>query len=155
MLYHFSRSPNYYSKFKIFSIYKHKIKCIYFLCGYLKMATKIFIKYTYQVLLVFHLPLFLVITNSILLFIYLLIFHCFDVGHLYATLLRTVFNKKEIKENINTFIIPISIAVISFFWLYLKIPYYWYFYILLTVFHNLRQGWGLIRWYEKKNKTYI
>ena len=69
-------------------------------------------------------------------------------------MLRTLLNKEELISNPITILVPILIAILSFLWLYLKIPYYWSFYILITVFHNLRQGWGLVRWYEKKNKRF-
>jgi hypothetical protein len=87
-------------------------------------------------------------------FFYFFIFHLVDVGHVYSTMLRTIFNKEELKREYKTLLAPLMIAIISFLWLFLKIPFFWSFVVYFTVFHNLRQGWGFVRWYEKLNNKY-
>lgn len=85
---------------------------------------------------------------------YFFIFHIVDVGHVYSTMLRTILSKSELLREPLTIGVPIAIALLSFLWLFFKIPYYWTFVVYFTVFHNLRQGWGLVRWYEKLNNSF-
>ena len=84
-----------------------------------------------------------------------IIFNFIDVGHVYSTVLRTVFDKEERSRSKRYILTPIILSVIIFMWMYFKIPYFWSFVGYFTLYHNLRQGFGIMKWYEKKNNSFI
>jgi len=68
-----------------------------------------------------------------------------DNGHVYMTYSRV---KKEFKQSPLFFtLVPLSITVGIFLWLYFKIPYFWSFVVYATFFHFVRQVYGINRWY--------
>lgn len=85
---------------------------------------------------------------------YFLVFYFLDAGHVYTTLWRTLFNKSELKREPLTWQVPVVILLLTTMWLLLKIPYFWSFVVYYTFYHNLRQGWGIVRWYEKLNRRF-
>jgi hypothetical protein len=85
---------------------------------------------------------------------YFFVFYFLDAGHVYTTLWRTMFNPTEFKREPLTWQVPLVILLLTTIWLLLKIPYFWSFVVYYTFYHNLRQGWGIIRWYEKINQRF-
>lgn len=83
-----------------------------------------------------------------------IIFNFIDAGHVYSTVWRTIFDKEEIKRSKRYILTPIILSVLIGFWLYFKIPYFWSFVGYFTIYHNLRQGFGIMKWYEKKNEIF-
>lgn len=83
-----------------------------------------------------------------------IIFNFIDVGHVYSTVFRTIFDKKERERSSMYLMTPIYLIIIIFLWMYFKIPYFWSFVGYFTLYHNLRQGFGIMKWYEKKNGIY-
>lgn len=83
-----------------------------------------------------------------------LVFNFVDVGHVYSTVWRTIFDKVEYNRSKRYLYTPIILVVITFSWIYFKIPYFWSFVGYFTLYHNLRQGFGITKWYEKKNENF-
>ncbi|MEK6556026.1 MAG: hypothetical protein AABZ31_12345, partial [Bdellovibrionota bacterium] len=76
-----------------------------------------------------------------------------DSGHVYTTLWRTYFHSDEVKTDPLTYILtPLLIVLCFFFWAYLQFPGLWSFIVYATLFHHIRQNYGLLKWYEKLNK---
>lgn len=75
-----------------------------------------------------------------------------DAGHAYSTILRIYFNKAEFTSNRRTYLLsPFLIWGFVTIWAQLKIPYLWSFFAYNTLFHYIRQNFGVLRWYEKIN----
>lgn len=93
--------------------------------------------------------------NSLLFKITLVFLLSIDSSHIYSTFWRTLFDKEEFKRsNFLYKISPLIIGFLLFLWFFLSIPYFWNFIIYLTVYHQIKQSVGLLKWYMKKNKHY-
>ena len=84
-----------------------------------------------------------------------LILGVLDSGHVYSTLWRSYFNKKEINRK-PFFYKTIPLIIFSFFttWVYLGGLYLGLFIIYMTIFHNIRQLYGISKWYQKINNSF-
>lgn len=102
-------------------------------------------------LLIFELIQSNYLSTAILSFI---IFNFIDVGHVYSTVYRTILDKEERRRSKMYIYTPIALSIVIFLWFIFKIPYFWSFVGYYTLYHNLRQGFGIMKWYEKKNKKY-
>lgn len=93
--------------------------------------------------------------NNFTLIFFLIMIQLLDVGHVYTTVWMTIFDKKELSSNkIRYILYPILIGIIFFLWIYLKIPFFWSFIAYFTIYHNIKQGYGIQRWYQKKHDRY-
>jgi|GEM_PF-2678908 len=76
-----------------------------------------------------------------------------DSGHVWTTLWRThAVREERIRRPWATWL-PLLITVSIAAWLLLGIPGFWIFAVTATLFHNQRQLWGFLRWYEKLSGT--
>lgn len=75
-----------------------------------------------------------------------------DSGHIYTTVWRTWFHPTERQRSAVTWLVPVCIAITFFSWSALKLPYMWSFVLYATVHHNLKQYYGVTRWYETLNR---
>lgn len=79
----------------------------------------------------------------------------FDAGHVYTTVWRTYLNPNELSRKKNYYIrMPIMIFILFFLWMYLDVPYLGAFIAYFTIYHNLRQFYGMSKWYQKINKSF-
>lgn len=74
-----------------------------------------------------------------------------DSGHGYTTALRTYWDREEFASRRAYWLAPLAIFATLFAWAWLGIPYLWTAILYTTVFHHLRQFYGIVRWYEKLN----
>lgn len=94
-------------------------------------------------------------TSSLIFSIGLIILLTIDSSHIYSTFWRTIFNKTERNRSRWMYLYsPILIFVIFFILFLLKFPYFWNFIIYLTVYHQIKQGIGIYKWYQKNNQNY-
>lgn len=77
-----------------------------------------------------------------------------DTGHVYTTAWRTYFYKKEFKRTKIYFYVPILLTLFFFGWHFLQVPYIWNFVFYATIYHYIRQSYGVLKWYEKKNHSF-
>ncbi len=49
---------------------------------------------------------------------------------------------------------PLLIFTVFFLWMYLQVPYLGAFIVYFTIYHNLRQFYGMSKWYQKINKSF-
>lgn len=76
-----------------------------------------------------------------------------DTSHVYATAFRTWFNRDEMRRaKIFHLGVPFLILTILFLWCALGIPGLWSFVLYLTVFHHIRQYYGIHRWSLSLNR---
>jgi len=86
----------------------------------------------------------------------LLISVILDNGHVYFTYSRIA--KEFQKAKVFFVAVPIIIFLTFLTWQYFKIPYFYSFVVYATLFHFIRQAYGINRWYmlsEKGNKLII
>ena len=104
------------------------------------------------------LPIYFILTPNISelsLIIFFILIQLFDVGHVYSTIWMTLFDKKEIISNKFAYLVfPLMISLVFSFWLFFKLPYFWSFIAYFTLYHNFKQGYGIQRWYQKKNNRF-
>lgn len=81
-------------------------------------------------------------------------FSIVDNGHVYMTFLRTYSHTPERSSSIRYLLTPLLVFFIFFLWLWLGGRYFWHFVVYATLFHNIRQFYGITRWYQKKNKNF-
>ena len=74
-----------------------------------------------------------------------------DSGHAYVTALRTYFQKNILLSNPRFILVPTLCFLVFFLWAYFGQPYLWSFVIYATFYHNTRQHYGILKWYEKLN----
>lgn len=79
----------------------------------------------------------------------LIVFTWIDSGHIYITTLRTYTHPKELATSAAYIFAPIIIFFILALWLVSGGYYIWSFIIYATLFHNVRQFYGISRWYQK------
>jgi hypothetical protein len=84
---------------------------------------------------------------------YILLVSAFaDSGHIYTTAWRTWLHPAERQRSATSWAVPVGVALAFFAWAALKLPYMWTFVIYATIHHNLKQYYGVTRWYETINR---
>lgn len=86
--------------------------------------------------------------------IFFAVFALIDSGHVYTTLWRTYLNPKEWRTHKIYIYTPLVILGVIFAWYHFQIPYLWSFIFYATVYHHLRQYFGVLKWYEKLSSSY-
>ncbi|MEY5048589.1 MAG: hypothetical protein RLZZ175_1948 [Bacteroidota bacterium] len=90
-------------------------------------------------------------TNNLQWFILVL---CVDVAHVYSTLYRTYFDKNAFNQNKNFFTLtPIFVFNIALLLAIYDLHLFWTILAYLAVFHFVRQQYGFLRIYQKKNNV--
>lgn len=85
--------------------------------------------------------------------LYILIGTAFiDSGHVYTTIWRTILHPDERRSSRMYALVPFAVALFFCLWSYSNIPYMWNFVIYATLHHNIRQFYGITRWYQTLNK---
>ena len=74
-----------------------------------------------------------------------------DTGHQYVTLWRTIFRRQERTSHPIYWVTPFLILLGMTAWFWLRLPYAWAFVVYVTVYHHIRQYYGMLRWYERLN----
>lgn len=74
-----------------------------------------------------------------------------DSGHVYTTLWRTFFHRPERSRLSVYWILPPILFLIFTTWIYFGGVFLAAFVIYSTTFHNIRQFYGISRWYQKLN----
>lgn len=74
-----------------------------------------------------------------------------DTGHGYVTAWRAFRHPtaQYAKRHGLSFIL---IFLLSWFWMYTQIPYFWTMVVYFTIYHHIRQFFGWNRWYQNLNK---
>jgi hypothetical protein len=77
---------------------------------------------------------------------------CIDVGHVYSTIFRTYLDKQVIQNNRTLFILsPILLYVLSVLLYNVSSLLYWRCLAYLAIFHFIRQQYGFMRLYARKD----
>lgn len=72
-----------------------------------------------------------------------------DSGHVYLTAWRTVLRPEERRASRVYWTVPLAIVLVVALWLLLALPSLWTALVYLTVYHHIRQFYGVSRWYQK------
>lgn len=84
-----------------------------------------------------------------------IVFSLTDVGHTYTTLLKTAFDKGERRFSHMVWLAPVIVMVVMLVWRFnFDFRWWWVFVAYYTLFHNQRQGFGVMKWYESLNKRH-
>ena len=75
-----------------------------------------------------------------------------DSGHVYTTVWRTFFHPDELRSSKLYFIVPVVAFVLFSSWQILGLKGLWSFVVYATLFHHVRQVYGLSKWYQALNK---
>ena len=75
-----------------------------------------------------------------------------DSGHVYTTFWRTYLHKRELISSKRYVVFPVLSFLFFFIWNNSGIPGLWKFVIYSTLFHHVRQVYGLSKWYQSLNK---
>lgn len=78
-----------------------------------------------------------------------LVYGWIDSGHVWTTFWRTHIYKRERFLRRRALWLPALVTGGIALWLLLGLPGFWTFAVVATLFHNQRQLWGFVRWYEK------
>lgn len=92
--------------------------------------------------------------HTIHIFLLLITFHLIDSGHIYFTFFRTYANKDERQSSSLYIYTPLIIFSIFFLWIFTNTPFVWHFVVYATLYHNVRQFYGITRWYQKLQKNF-
>jgi hypothetical protein len=76
-----------------------------------------------------------------------------DSGHVYTTFLRTHWKNPDKKNQRHLSLISLGIFVAITTWCLIGSIGLWSFVAYATVFHHIRQHYGIVRWYDGANKT--
>lgn len=91
--------------------------------------------------------------HSSQIFLALMITVGIDTAHVYATAWRSWFDKKEVmRARLLHIGVPLITLLTIFLWCVLGIPYLWSAVLYLTVFHHIRQFYGVHRWSFSLNR---
>lgn len=78
-----------------------------------------------------------------------------DGGHVYSTLWRTYFHKSELNRRPLYYKLTPAILFIAFaLWVYTGGLYLGLFVVYFTLYHNIRQLYGVSKWYQKINHSF-
>ncbi|MCJ8275327.1 MAG: hypothetical protein HRT44_00945 [Bdellovibrionales bacterium] len=91
-------------------------------------------------------------SSDISIIVLFFVFGLIDNGHVYLTFFRTHINSNERKSSSLFWQVPLGVFIFFFIWLFAKAPYLWHFVVYVTLFHNVRQFYGITRWYQKNIK---
>lgn len=95
-------------------------------------------------------------TESIPLWAWVAFVLCIDVSHVYSSLFRTYFNKKEWNENKTLYtLLPVLVFVVSVFLYSIDAEVFWRVLAYIAVFHFIRQQYGFLRLYSQDRKESI
>lgn len=78
----------------------------------------------------------------------------FDSGHVYITGWRTWWNAGLAQKPAAFYLVPALVFIAMFFWNYLSIPFLWTFVVYFTVYHNVRQLYGIGKWFQVVEKNF-
>ncbi|WP_295900696.1 hypothetical protein [uncultured Bdellovibrio sp.] len=79
----------------------------------------------------------------------------FDSGHVYTTLWRTYLNPEERRRRQAYVYAPLFFFLLFWVWGYFQIPGLAACIIYATIFHNVRQFFGIHKWYQRLNGNYV
>lgn len=89
-------------------------------------------------------------TNDIPLWAWVVFVLCIDVSHVYSSLFRTYFNKKEFNENKTLYtLLPVIVFLVGVFLYSLGANVFWRILAYTAVFHFIRQQYGFMRLYSR------
>ena len=78
-----------------------------------------------------------------------------DGGHVYSTLWRTYFSKNELQRRPLYYkLTPIILFILFSLWIYTGGLYLVPFVVYFTIYHNIRQLYGINKWYQKINHSF-
>jgi len=90
------------------------------------------------------------VTDGIPLWAWVAFVLCIDVSHVYSSLFRTYFNKKEFNENKTLYtLLPVIVFLVSVFLYTLGANVFWRILAYTAVFHFIRQQYGFMRLYSR------
>lgn len=79
-----------------------------------------------------------------------LVYTWIDTGHVYTTMWRTYFRRQELSAARLVYIAtPILFFSLFAAWAWFAWPGLWGVVVYGTLFHNIRQLWGFLKWYQK------
>jgi hypothetical protein len=82
-----------------------------------------------------------------------IVFNLTDVGHTYTTMYKTILDPKERKHSHMYWLTPLIIISMILIWRFnFNFLWFWVFVAYYTLFHNQRQAFGIMKWYESLNK---
>ena len=85
----------------------------------------------------------------------ILVFNFSDVGHVYTTIIKTWMDPGERKYSKQYWLTPLTILIIIVGWRYIfNFNYFWACVVYFDLWHNLKQGYGVMKWYESLNQQY-
>ena len=86
---------------------------------------------------------------------WIFVFSFANIGHVYSTFVKMYFDPNEKQHSNWYWTVPLFFVLLAIVWkLFLPFVYFWVFVMYFDVFHNLRQGLGVMKWYEKLNKNF-
>lgn len=77
-----------------------------------------------------------------------------DTGHMYTTVWRTHFRKDEFFSTPLYWAFPLAVFVVTLVWIVSRLPFLLTAILYLTIYHHMRQYYGVVRWYEKLNSRF-
>ena len=83
-----------------------------------------------------------------------IVFHVIDSGHVYLTFYRTHGHRQERASQSYYLWAPPLILITCALWYLSGGLYFWSFVTYSTLYHNLRQFYGITRWYQKKEGNF-
>lgn len=75
-----------------------------------------------------------------------------DSGHVYTTAWRTYLHGPVFKETLLYWFTPLAFLLLFWTWSFTKLPGLWSFVIYSTLYHHIRQTYGLSKWYQTLNR---
>ncbi len=90
--------------------------------------------------------------NSLSLFVFFFALTFVDNGHVYTTFWRSRLNPREQDRSWRLLWVVLGVFLFLSIWAELELPGFWSFVIYATLFHNIRQLWGLHKWYGKLSR---
>lgn len=74
-----------------------------------------------------------------------------DTGHMCTTVLRTHFRGEEFRSRRAYWVVPLAVFAGATAWSALRLPYLFTVALYGTIYHHMRQYYGVTRWYERLN----
>lgn len=106
-----------------------------------------------SLLLVLLFPAQFKVTNAMPLQYWLMLVVFVDVAHVYSTLYRTYFNPSAIQKKYLLTLIPLGCYIVGVILYQLDSLWFWRILAYLAVFHFIRQQYGFMRLYSRKETT--
>jgi hypothetical protein len=82
------------------------------------------------------------------------IVYLIDGGHVYSTFVRTIFLASNKKEKVFHLALVTAIFFYIFLYNFYGLPFFWSFLAYFTIYHHLRQSYGIVRWYQRLNSRF-